>query len=127
MDYQSLTIVGKVGKDPESRFTTNGQQVTSFSVAVNRHYKRGEEKVKETTWFRVSVWGKLAEVCNTYVKKGSEVLIEGRLNPDPTGGPRVYETNGVHKASFEITANSVQFGSRPADAPTPAVEEDNPF
>lgn len=110
--YQSLTIVGNVGKDPEMRYTPTGQAVTSFSVATNRQYTGSNgEQVKETIWFRVSTWGKLAETCNQYVKKGSKVLVEGRLTADKaTGGPRIWtKQDGSAGASFEVTANTVRF------------------
>ena len=110
--YHTLIIVGNVGKDPEMRYTPSGQAVTSFSVATNRQYTTGNgEQVKETVWFRVTTWGKQAEVCNTYVKKGMKVLVEGRLTPDKnTGGPRVYEKKeGGFGASFEVTAGTVRF------------------
>jgi len=110
--YHTLIIVGNVGKDPEMRFTPSGQAVTSFSVATNREYTTGNgEKVKETIWFRVTTWGKQAEVCNQYVKKGMKVLVDGRLTPDKaTGGPRVWQRNdGTPAASFEVTAGTVRF------------------
>ena len=86
--YHTIIIVGNVGKDPEMRYTPSGQAVTSFSIATNRQYTTGNgEQVKETVWFRVTTWGKQAEVCNQYVKKGMKVLVEGRLTPDKaTGG-----------------------------------------
>ncbi len=110
--YHTLIIVGNVGKDPEMRYTPSGQAVTSFSVATNRQYTTGNgEQVKETIWFRVTTWGKQAEVCNQYVKKGMKVLVEGRLTPDKaTGGPRVWTKNdGSAGASFEVTAGTVRF------------------
>lgn len=110
--YHTIIIAGNVGKDPEMRYTPSGQAVTSFSVATNRQYTTGNgEKVQETIWFRVSTWGKQAEVCNQYVKKGSKVLIEGRLTPDKnTGGPRVWtKQDGSAGASFEVTASTVRF------------------
>ncbi|MBI5934945.1 MAG: single-stranded DNA-binding protein [Chloroflexi bacterium] len=110
--YHTLIIVGNVGKDPEMRYTPSGQAVTSFSVATNRQYTGSNgEQVKETMWFRVSTWGKTAEVCNQYVKKGSKVLVEGRLTPDKaTGGPRIWtKQDGSAGASFEVTANTVRF------------------
>jgi len=110
--YQSLTIVGNVGKDPEMRYTPSGQAVTSFNVATNRQYTTGNgEQVKETIWFRVSAWGRQAETCNQYLRKGSKVLVEGRLTVDAaTGGPRVWTDNsGNPRASFEVTANTVRF------------------
>ena len=107
--YQKLIIIGNLGRDPEMRFTPDGNPVTSFSVATSRKYK----DVDETTWFRVSVWGKQAESCNQYLKKGSKVLVEGRLYPDPqNGGPRVYQRNdGSWASSYEVTAETVRFMS----------------
>jgi single-strand DNA-binding protein len=113
--YHTVIIVGNVGKDPEMRYTPTGQAVTSFSVATNRQYTTGNgEQVKETIWFRVSTWGKQAEVCNQYVKKGMKVLVEGRLTPDKTtGGPRIWtRQDGTAGASFEVTAATVRFLSR---------------
>jgi single-strand DNA-binding protein len=110
--YQQITIVGYLGRDPEMRFTPSGQAVTSFSVATSRSYTNNSgQKVDETTWFRVSVWGSQAEACNQYLSKGRPVLVVGRLRPDPqTGGPRVYTRNdGTAGASFEINALSVKF------------------
>ena len=110
--YHTLIIVGNVGKDPEMRYTPSGQAVTSFSVATNRQYTASNgEQVKETIWFRVSAWGKQAEVCNQYLRKGAKVLIEGRLTPDKnTGGPRIWsKQDGTADASFEVTASTVRF------------------
>jgi single-strand DNA-binding protein len=118
--YQSIVVIGNVGRDPESRFTPSGQQVTSFSVAVNE--KHGE--TKSTAWFKVSVWGKTAEVCAEYIKKGMLVLVEGRLQGDPsTGGPRVWTgKEGTPIASFEITGNVVKFLSK-VDAPDDHLDD----
>ncbi len=141
--YQHITIVGRLGRDPEMRYTPNGQAVTSFNVATDRQYTDGNgQRVKETTWFRVSVWGKQAETTNQYLKKGSMVLVDGRLTCDPkTGGPRIWKRqDGTEGASFEISANSVRFlstrsetgaggGEYSEEAPAaPASgEEDIPF
>ena len=116
--YHTLIIVGNVGKDAEMRYTPSGQAVTSFSVATNRQYTSSNgEQVKETIWFRITTWGKQAEVCNQYVKKGSKVLVEGRLSPDQnTGGPRIWtDQSGSARASFEVTANTVRFLSSRSD------------
>jgi len=110
--YQQITIVGYLGRDPEMRFTPSGQAVTSFSVATSRSYTTNAgQKVDETTWFRVSVWGAQAEACNQYLSKGRPVLVVGRLRPDPqTGNPRVYTRNdGTPGASYEINALQVKF------------------
>lgn len=113
--YHTLIIVGIVGADPTMRYTPTGQTVTSFSVATSRQYTAGNgEQVKETIWFRVSTWGKTAEACNTYLKKGAKVLIEGRLTPDKeTGGPRIWKKqDGSSGSSFEVTASTVRFLSK---------------
>lgn len=115
MSYQKLMIVGNLGRDPEMRYLENGQAVTNFSIASNRQYTASSgERVKETTWFRITVWGRQAETCNEYLKSGSQVLIEGRLNPDKeTGSPRVYQRNdGGYGSSYEVTADRVIFLTR---------------
>ncbi len=116
--YHTIIIVGNLGKDPEMRYTPSGQAVTSFSVATSRKYTSSNgEQVNETIWFRVSAWGKQAEICNQYLKKGSKVLVEGRLTPDKnTGGPRIWQRqDGTSGASFEVTAQTVRFLSSRGD------------
>lgn len=125
--YAKLIIVGNLGKDPEMRYTPNGQAVTSFSVATSHKYTTsGGEQVTETTWFRVSAWGKLAEICNQYLKKGSKVLIEGRLTPDKsTGGPKVFnKQDGASGASYEVNASTVKFLSRSETQEAVSVAEE---
>ena len=119
--YQKLMIVGNLGQDPEMRYTASGQAVTNLNVATNRTYTDGSgQQVKETTWFRVSVWGKQAEACNQYLSKGRAVLVEGRLNPDlTTGGPRIWNRqDGTAAASYEVTAQNVRFLSGRSDDQT---------
>ncbi len=117
MSYQSTTIVGNLGRDPEMRYLPSGQPVTSFSVATSRSYTNNQgQKIEETIWFRVSVFGKAAESCNQYLKKGSKVLVEGRLQADKSGGPRIWtRQDGTPAASFEISANTVRFLSSRGD------------
>ncbi len=110
--YQKIIIVGHVGGDPEMRYTPNGQAVTNFSVAANRRYTASDgQRVDETTWFRVAAWGRQAETCNQYLRRGGRVLVEGRLNPDrQSGGPRLFQRqDGSWGASYEVVAQSVQF------------------
>jgi len=110
--FQQLMIVGYLGNDPVMRFTPSGQAVTSFSVATSRSYTNNNgEKIDETTWFRISVWGAQAESCNQYLSKGRPVLVIGRLRPDPqSGGPRVFtRKDGSTGASFEVNALNVRF------------------
>jgi len=129
--YQKITVVGNVGKDAEMRYTPSGAAVASFSVAANNQYTSSNgEQVKETVWFRVSAWGKQAEVCNQYVKKGMLVLVEGRVTADnATGGPRIWtDQSGNSRASYEITANVVRFlSSRTDEAEPEPIDDDDPF
>jgi single-strand DNA-binding protein len=120
--YHTIIIVGNLGRDPEMRYTPSGQAVTNFNVATNRQYTGSDgNQVKETIWFRVSTWGKQAETCNQYLRKGSKVLIEGRLVPDSsTGGPRLWQRqDGSSAASFEVSANTVRFLSSRGDEEGP--------
>ena len=117
--YQKILIAGNLGRDPELRYAPSGSQVTTFSLATNRRYTSSSgEQVEETIWFRISAWNRLAEICAEHLKKGSKVLVEGRLQPDlSTGGPRIWtDQSGSPRASFEVTANTVQFlSSRQAE------------
>jgi single-strand DNA-binding protein len=112
MSYHKIIIVGNLGRDPEMRYTPNGSAVTTMNVATNRTYTdQSGQKVKETTWFRISVWGKQAENVNNFLQKGSMVLVEGELRPDKeTGNPRIYTRNdGTSGTSYEVFARNVQF------------------
>ena len=124
--YQQLTIVGYLGRDPEMRYLGSGTGVTSFSVATSRSYTSNDQKAEETTWFKVSVWGKAAEACNKYLHKGSPVLVVGRLKPDVNGNPSTFQRkDGTTGSSFEVTADSVKFlpsGGEGAEQP-----DDMPF
>jgi single-strand DNA-binding protein len=120
MSYHNLILVGNLGRDPEMRYTAQGTPVTNFNLATNRRYTDSDgNPAKETTWFRVSVFGKQAEACAQYLKKGSQALVEGRLTADPqTGGPKVFERNdGTAGAAFEVIANTVRFLDRKGETP----------
>jgi single-strand DNA-binding protein len=138
--FHTIIIAGNLGRDPEMRYLPSGQAVTTFSVATNRQYTSSDgQQVKETTWFRITAWGKVAEICNQYLKKGSKVLVEGRLTSDnATGGPRIWNRqDGTPSASYEVTAQTVRFlgrtgeeGSSSGDyteAPSAQSEDDIPF
>ena len=110
--YQKLTVIGRLGRDPEMRYMPSGDPVTSFSIATDRAWNdKNGQKQKETTWFRCSVFGKQAEVANQYLGKGKMVLVEGRLRVDPkTGGPSTYtRQDGSVAANFEIVAENLRF------------------
>lgn len=142
--YQKIIVVGNLGSDPEMRYMPDGTAVTSFSVATNRRWtdRSTGQPVDETTWFRVSVWGRQAETTNEYLAKGRKVLVEGQITPDRnTGGPRLWTAqDGTVRASFEIRADSVRFlggredggsysgGGDDYEGSAPAQEEDDiPF
>jgi single-strand DNA-binding protein len=139
--YHKIIIVGNLGRDPEMRYTPDGTPVTNFSVATNRKWSNSDgSQAEETIWFRVTAWRQLAELCNQYLSKGRQVLVEGRMTPDrETGGPRVWTGNdGQPRASFEVTALTVKFlGGRGEggdtsvsyqEAPPPEMGEDEiPF
>ena len=125
MSFHTIIIVGNLGRDPEMRYAPNGNAVTSMNVASNRQYTNSSgEKVKETIWFKVSVWGKQAESVNTYLQKGSSVLVEGRLTADKeTGNPRTFtRSDGTTGTSFEVTAQTVRFLSSKGDVSTGSAE-----
>lgn len=116
--FQKTTIIGNLGADPELRYFEDGSAVTNFSVATNRKWTNKEtgDLEEETTWFRVSTFGKTAENCNKYLSKGRQVYVEGRLKPDQHGGPRLWTAqDGSVRASFELQAYSVQFLGGPGD------------
>ncbi|MCC6955315.1 MAG: single-stranded DNA-binding protein [Anaerolineales bacterium] len=139
--FHTIIIVGNLGRDPEMRYMPNGNPVTTMNIATSHKYTGSDgQLVDETTWFRVSVFGKQAESCNQYLKKGRSVLVEGRLKPDlATGGPRVWtRQDGTPGASFEVTASTVRFLGRAggdgspvsggfAETPSSSSEDDIPF
>jgi single-strand DNA-binding protein len=98
--FQQTIVIGHLGNDPEMKFTANGTPVTHFSVAVNEQY--GERP--STTWFRVSAWGKLGEVCNQYLGRGRMVLVVGTISANPYTG-----RDGQAQASLNLTAKTVRF------------------
>jgi len=109
--FNKAIIAGNATKDPELRTTPSGQSVTSFSVATNRKYKDASGELQEFTEFHnVVAWGKLAELCSQLLRKGSGVLIEGRLQTRSWEGQ-----DGVKRQTTEIVAeNMVALGSRGA-------------
>lgn len=105
----SVQLIGRLGKDPEVKSFDAGYKLTTFSLATTDTYKNAKgEKVKDTQWHNVVVWGKLAEVAGKYLKKGSEVAVEGKLVH------RSYETNaGEKRFVTEINVNDfVMLGSK---------------
>jgi single-strand DNA-binding protein len=100
-----VMLMGNLTRDPELRFIPSGQGVTTFTIAVNRTYlSQSGEKKEEVSYIRIVVWGKRAEVCNEYLKKGSPVFVEGRLQS------RSWEAqDGSKRSTIEVQAVNVQF------------------
>ena len=117
--YHKFECIGRLGKDVEARYLEDGKMVASFSVAVNAGY--GDKK--QTMWVRVAAFGKTGEACNTYLKKGSLVFVEGSMNFDSkTGGPQVWtRKDGTHGSSFDMVASTVKF----LDSKSDNVQEDD--
>ncbi|MBK8619838.1 MAG: single-stranded DNA-binding protein [Anaerolineales bacterium] len=115
-----VQLIGRLGRDPESKFTPTGKKVTQFSLAVSNHWKDKNGETKESTeWVNIEAWGRLGEVCQEYLKKGSLIFIEGRLKTDK------YEEKGETRYFTKIVAQTLQFlDKRPADEPMLSVDED---
>jgi single-strand DNA-binding protein len=97
-----VQLIGRLGKEPETRKTPKGAAVTSFSLAVDRLWKSKGESKKSTDWFRVDAWGKLGEICQKYLQKGQLVYVEGALRTDK------YEHEGETKYFTKVIASKMQ-------------------
>lgn len=121
--YNKIILIGRLTKDPESRYTPSGTLVSTFRIASGRVYTdKNGEKQEETLFINVIAWGgrtNLAENVNKFLKKGSLVLVEGRLRV------RDYETSdGTKKLAVEIIANNIIFLSKkPEEGPSEEIEE----
>jgi single-strand DNA-binding protein len=123
-----VLLIGNLTRDPELRYVPSGSAVTSFTIAVNRVYKlQTGEKKEEVSFVRVVVWGRLAEVCNDYLKKGRPVFVEGRLQSRTWDGQ-----DGQKRSTLEVIAMNIQFlnagtgagRDRGADVPDAAVSSE---
>jgi len=104
-----VMLIGRLGHDPEMRYTPSGRPLTKFQLAVNRSWKSADgEKKSETEWFNVVTWGKLAEICNQYLTKGQQVYIEGRLHTRQWQD----EESGNHSAVEVIAQEMLMLNSK---------------
>jgi single-strand DNA-binding protein len=100
-----VVLVGRLGRDPETRYTSGGQAVGNFTLATDETYKdRSGERQKRTEWHRIVVWGKLAEISQQYLKKGMLVYIEGRIQTRQWEDKR----DGQKRQTTEIVANTMK-------------------
>jgi single-strand DNA-binding protein len=122
-----VILLGRLGRDPETRYTGSGQAVANFSLATAESFKdRNGERQKRTEWHRVVAWGKLAEIVQKYLKKGSQALIEGKIQA------REWQDKQDRKHTVvEIVASTVRMLDGAADEtekawPKPAAQPDGP-
>jgi single-strand DNA-binding protein len=102
MSVNRVILVGRLGRDPETRYTGGGQAVANFSVATDESYKdKNGERQKRTEWHKIVVWGKQAEIAQQYLKKGSLIFIEGRIQ-----SREWQDKEGQKRTSFEIVASN---------------------
>jgi single-strand DNA-binding protein len=112
MSVNKVILVGRLGRDPETRYTSGGQAVANFSVATDETYKdRNGEKQKRTEWHKIVVWGKQAEIAQQYLKKGSLIFIEGRIQ-----SREWQDKEGQKRTSFEIVASNFRMLGGRSDA-----------
>ena len=119
-----VQMIGRLGKDPESRFTPTGKKVAHFSVAISNRWRDREGEMRESTeWVNVEAWERLGETCQQYLKKGSLVYVDGRLKTDKV------ENQGDTRYFTKVVAQTVQFlDNRPAsdelEEPTDPIGEE---
>jgi single-strand DNA-binding protein len=117
MSVNKVILVGRLGRDPETRYTGSGQAVANFSVATDETYKdRNGERQKRTEWHKIVVWGKQAEIAQQYLKKGSLIFIEGRIQ-----SREWQDKEGQKRTSFEIVATNFRMLGGRADGAAASV------
>jgi single-strand DNA-binding protein len=116
-----VQLIGRLGKDPETRLTPNGKKVANFSLAVGERWKStGGEAKEHTEWFNIEAWGRLGEICQQYLHKGSLAYIEGRLKTD-----KYEDKSGETKYFTKVVALMMQMLDRkPEEEPVATVEEE---
>jgi single-strand DNA-binding protein len=120
MSFNKITIVGYLGRDPELRYTPQGTALCKMSIATTEKRKNVAGETEEhTTWFRVTAWGRQAELANEYLAKGRQVYVEGRLRLE-----EYTDREGQKRFSAEVSATEIQFLGHRTDSPADdAVEE----
>lgn len=117
MSVNKAILVGRLGRDPETRFTSGGQAVCNFTMATDETFKdRNGERQKRTEWHRIVLWGKLAELAQQYLKKGSLVFIEGRIQTRQWD-----DREGQKRSTTEIVASGMRFLGGRGDGGAPGA------
>lgn len=109
MSLNSVNIMGNLTRDPELRYAQSGKGVCSLSIASNRIFTKNGERASEVSYFDVEVWGAVAENCAKYLKKGSGIIVEGRLRQDR------WEKDGKTQSKVRIVANNIHFMPKRAE------------
>jgi single-strand binding protein len=133
-----VILIGRLGKDPEVRYTQDGQMVTSFNLATDERWKdKNGEKQQKTEWHQIVVFGKLAEICGEYLVKGKLVFVEGKLTTkaweDKNGVKRYTTSVQIHDMKMLDSKRGSAEGDHgdpadiPADMPAAGPMEDVPF
>jgi single-strand DNA-binding protein len=113
-----VQLIGRLGRDPETRFTPRGSKVCQFSLAVDHRWRSADGETKErTNWFNIEAWGRLGEICQEYLGKGRLVYLEGRLQTDQ------YEKDGEKRYVTKVIASSMQILDRKPEEEEPATPE----
>jgi single-strand DNA-binding protein len=121
-DLNKVQMTGRLGADPEMRYTPQGHAVTTFRVASNRSWRNTEgESHEETEWFRVVAWNKLAEICNQWLLKGSRVYVEGRMQTR-----QWQDQDGQTRYLSEVIANDIIILDTRRDSPSQGADESSP-
>lgn len=123
-NYSQTTVIGHLGNDPDIRYLPNGDPVANFSIAVTESWKdkaTGEKK-EVTTWFRVNAFGKLAEICGQYLKKGAACMVVGKMQ-----SRKWTDKGNVERESWELKADTMQMlgGRTPEQAPAKSSKQDS--
>jgi single-strand DNA-binding protein len=124
-DLNKVMLIGRLGADPEMRYTPSGSPVTSFRLAVGRQWRDGSgENHDDTEWFNIVVWNKLAEICNQYLTKGTRVYLEGRLQTrsweDQQSGQTRYRTEVIVSDMIMLDGREGRAPRESDDHPTSA-------
>lgn len=111
MNFNKAIVLGNITRDPELRTTQSGAKVCTFSIATNRTYNKDGQKVEEVEFHNIVVFGPMGENIAQYMRRGNQILIEGRIQTRGWEG-----SDGVKKTRTEIIGENVQFGAKPATA-----------
>lgn len=122
-DYNSVTLMGRVTREVDLKYTPKGTALANMDIAINRKWKDSDGKQQEeVTFVGITVWGRQAETCKEYLGKGSSVFVEGRLHTD-----QWEDSEGKNKSALKVIAERVQFLGQPKESQKPKAKEERPI